>query len=422
MALTPFYGLSYFGGNTPGALTDDGSKFTGSDRILLDRMLHALATGSRHVRDYDSISDPDAPTAVVGTDGGLPGGSTYHYVVTYFDEDGLESLPSEEATVTTPDVLVEPDEPALDDEDELGLSLTGTLPAGLYFYALTALRGGEESGLGTQISLTTLDTGGIRVTLPAPPPGAVTAQVWRMSADDIGWTRVGQIPFVESNHFDDDGSVPANPNADDPAQQPPISNSGEDVYSVTVTLAVADQHLVTDKKITAWRLYRTETSGAYPAASLVHHVVDLDDPLDSGDPDLPLVVAWVDEGDVLIDGVPPMTSQSLQLTPYTFDTVATLPPYLEYPVGYPLVYAGQLHIRGNAGWVPVAGGGGSGEVVIFAQDTPETTWTIPHTFPYWPAVALTDSAGRQVTADVQHADGVVTVTADIAFAGKAHLS
>ncbi len=418
MALTPYYGLSFFGGNTPGALTDDGAKFTGADRLLLDRMLHALATSHRHLREYQSISDPGTPTAVIDDDGGLPAGATYYYVVTYIDEDGLESLPSEEVQVTTPVALAPPDAPTLTDEDSGGTPFGGALTPGLYFYALTAVNGVEESILGPQVSITLVDAGSsVQVTLPAAPAGAPEAQLWRLAANDVGWTRVGTTAFTLGGTFLDNGSVPANLNAADPTQAPPATNSGQDIYSVNVTLAVPDHVLATE--LSAWRLYRTETSGAWPAASLVQQVVDR---TVEGDLSSPLVVSWKDDGDVLLDGLPPTTSQGVQLTPYVFDNVNALPLYTGYPLWYPVIYGGALYVRGPSGWLPLSGGGGSGTVQIFQQDVPSASWLIPHSFPYPPAVSVTDSLGREVLVEVAHNPGQVVVMAAYAFAGTAHLS
>ncbi len=422
MALTPYYGFSFFGGNTPGALTDDGAKFTGADRILLDRMLHALASSHRHLREYQSISDPGTPTAVVDDDGGLPAGATYFYVVTYVDEDGLESLPSDEVQVSTPVAIPPPDAPLLSDEDDTGTPFGGALTPGLYFYALTALHDDEESILGPQVSITLIDDGSsVEVTLPDPPATGVEAQVWRMAANDAGWTRIGVVPFATAGTFLDAGTTPSNPNADDPTQSPPATNSGQDVYSVTVTLAAPDQVLASDRQIAAWRVYRTETSGAWPASSLVAHVVDTTDPSGSNDPSYGLVTQFRDDGDVLLDGLPPTTSQAMALAPYVFDNVTALPPYAGYPAWYPVIFGGQLYARGPSGWIPL-GGSGSGSVQIFHQDIPAATWTIPHTYPYPPAVTVTDSTGRQVLSDISHATGVVTVTHDFDLAGTAHLS
>src|SRR5215212_4806458 len=127
MGLTPYYGLNYFGGSTPGNITDDGAKFTGRDRLAIDRMLRALAVGARHLPSTAGSGVPEAPTLTLGIDGGLPGGLTLTYCLTFVDADGLESLPSDEVTITTPDILTAPDDPGV-------AETTGALPVGLYFY------------------------------------------------------------------------------------------------------------------------------------------------------------------------------------------------------------------------------------------------------------------------------------------------
>ncbi len=421
MALTRNFGLNYFGGTTPGGLDEDGGKFTGQDRIAIDRMLKALATSSRHRHTSDTITDPATPTATLGTDGGLPGGVTYAYCVTFVDADGLESLPSQEVVVSTPDVLEEPDEPFLA-EAEGG----GSLAAGLYYYALTAIRGEEESVQGGQTSITLdLDASGVVLTLPAPPAGATSFQIWRMNAADVGWTRIAVVGATEGSTYTDTGTVPANTDADDPAQQPPLTNLGVAIYNVQIELDPADIAVVTapGSRIAAWNIYRTETPTAYPAASLVHHVVDRNDPLDTGDPSLPLITSYSDDGDILLDGVPPLASTQMQIAPYVFDHVDSLPDHTQYPLWYPLVYANQLYVKTASGWLNVGGGGGgSGEVVMFTQDTQSTDWSIPHSFPYPPAVDIVDSDGHRVEADVIHTTGLVTIHGDIPFSGTAHLS
>jgi hypothetical protein len=355
MALTPYYGFSFFGGNTPGALTDDGAKFTGADRILLDRMLNALATSNRHQRDYQSVNDPATPTAVVDDDGGLPAGATYYYVVTYVDADGLESLPSAQVMVTTPVAIPPPDSPTLTDEDGDGVPLGGALEPGLYFYALTALAGDEESIMGPQVSITLIDEGSsVEITLPDPPGVGLDAQIWRMAAADVGWTRIGTTTFTGAATFVDDGSVPANLNSDDPSQAPPATNTGQDIYSVTVTLNATDQALATDRDITAWRLYRTETSGAWPAASLVQHVVDTTDPSGQNDPAFGLVIEFTDDGDILLDGLPPTTSQAMTLAPYVFDHVDVLPDAADYPEFYPLVFDNRIYTNVAGVWTQLS--------------------------------------------------------------------
>ncbi len=422
-SLTPYYGLSYFGGSNPGSITDDGAKFTGRDRLDIDRMLHALAVSSRHVAADGSIESPNPPALTLGTAGGLPGGSTFTYCVTFIDANGLESLPSDEVTISTPDVLAEPLDPGVAD-DELDGTSTGALPAGLYYYALTAVRDTEESALGVQTTITLDEPGGVALTMPTPPTGANQFQIWRMNAADVGWTRVAKVAATEGLTYTDDGSVAANTNADDPSQMPPIANLGLAVYSVVVDLEATDAALVTAGGVSAWRIYRTETPSAYPEDSLVHHVVDRNDPGDTGNPALPLLTTWIDEGDILTDGVPPLAAAQMKISPQTFEHVEALPDAALYPAWYPLIYNNQLYGKHpTLGWVLLSGSsGGSGEVVIFTQDAAITDWVIPHSFPYRPAVDIVDADGNRVEADVIHSAGVVTIHADIPLAGTAHLS
>ncbi len=429
MALTPFFGLNYYGGSVPGDLTDDGAKFTGRDRLAIDRMLHALATSARHRYSSDSLAQPEVPTVTLGTGGGLPGGASYTYCVTFVDASGLESLPSEEVTVTTPAVLVEPDEPLLDEAD------TGQLPQGLYFFALTAIRGAEESPLGTQTSITTSDDNlGVTLTMPPVPAGATSFQVWRMNAQDVGWTRVAVVPAVEGGTYTDDGSVAANTNVDNPSQMPPATNLGVAIYAVNVQLSAADAAKVTSGQIAAWRVYRTETASAYPEDSLVHHVIDRDDPSDTGNPALPLVTEWDDEGDILTSGVPPLASTQMVIAPYVFDHVDVLPDAAGYPSFYPLVYQSRLYAKIGSGWTRLSdvdtgdgsggsGGGGAGTPpIIYNQAVAATTWTISHGIEGIPAVQLYDDNYNQIDADVHVDLGVVTITCEIPTTGFARIS
>lgn len=354
MALTRNFGLNYFGGNTPGGLDEDGGKFTGQDRIAIDRMLMALATSSRHRHNTDALTEPAAPSATLDTGGGLPGGMTYAYCVTLVDADGLESLPSGEVVISTPDILEEPDEPALAED-------AGSLQAGLYYYALTVIRGQEESIQSAQTSITLdVDGSGVTLTMPAPPAGALQYQIWRMNAADVGWTRIALVDATEGLTYTDDGTVVANTNADDPGQQPPLTNLGVAIYSVTIDLDPADAAAVTapGSQIVAWNIYRTETPTAYPAASLVQHVVDRDDPLDTGDTSLPLLTSYSDDGDILLDGVPPLASTRMTLSPFVFDQVDALPAAADYPEFYPLIYSGQLYVQIAGAWTQAGGGGG----------------------------------------------------------------
>lgn len=376
MGLTPNYGYSYFGGDVPGTLTDDGAKFTGADRLALDRHLKALASSTRHQRTTSSELEAGQPSATVENGGGLPGGRTYAYAVALVNEDGLETAVGPEVVISTPDILTAPDEPGVEEVEG------GILPPGLYYFALTALSGivegesfsapgTEESTLSSQVSITLDEPAGVQLTLPAPPTGALGYQIWRMGSGDVGWTRIAQVTATEDDTFTDYGSVPANLNADDPAQAPPATNAGVAIYAITITLAAEDAVLCIDRSISAWRLYRTETPSAYPAAALVHHVVDLDDPYDTGDTSLPLVTSWVDEGDVLTSGAPIIASSLMALAPYVLDVADSEPDPAAYPENYPLLVGQTLYAMQGGTWMPI------GRTVAFRGPWSEATDYIP---------------------------------------------
>ena len=341
MALTINYGFSYFGGDEPGTLTEDGSKFTGTDRVLLDRMLKALADAPRHLLTGGAAATPTAPTAAVVTDAGLPGGTTWHYKVALVDTSGQESLSSPEVTVELPAVLVAPEVPLVE------AATGGAMAIGLWYYALTVIRDGEESVASTPATIT-LVTGdsGVTLTMPdTPPVGAVSYQVWRMGASEPGWTRVALVD-VATTTVTDLGAVPANACAGAPGQGPPDTNAGVSIYGVTITLSDADAALAGAGSISAWRLYRTATSGSYGASSLVHNVVETTG-VDTGT----LVTSWTDEGDPPVTGAPVNMAAQMAPAPYVLDHADVLPDATGYPAYYPLVVDGVGHIAVGGSWV-----------------------------------------------------------------------
>lgn len=59
----------------------------------------------------------------------------------------------------------------------------------------------------------------------------------------------------------------------------------------------------------------------------------------------------------------------------------------------------------------------------FTQDIPSATWTITHTLPFRPNVAIVDSAGTEVIGDVAYLnDTTIRVSFGSAFGGYAYLS
>jgi hypothetical protein len=354
MATTPRFGLNYFGGDVEGDLTDDDDKYTSADRLTIDSVLAALEKHTHHPATL--LGEPSSiPDAVYqkGT-GALQAGNTYYYVISYVNEDGLETAAGPETSVTLPDLLSTPDAPEAESLDP-SEGITGTLTPGVYYYALSSLRDDEESAQGDSISVTLVDgdAGAVHVDLPPLIDGADSYQVWRQKETDPQWTRVGTS---STDSFTDDGSVPASLFGD-PANIAPTEATGGDDYSVTVTLTGDDVSEVTGGTVTAWRLYRATQSGLYSAASLVHQVVERTDDLEAS----PLLSSWEDDGDETLVGGPVTDTTQLDVAPYTFEQADPLPDATTYPTNYPILDGdGVLYIQRNGAWQPISGSGSGG--------------------------------------------------------------
>lgn len=341
---TPRFGLNFFGGDTPGTLDEDAAKYTSEDRLTIDAVLAALE-GHNH-RVIANIVDPDAvPDLTLGTLGALEGGTTYYYVIAFVNDDGLETVSGPEASISTPDVLPDPAVP----QGETSAA-AGALEPGLYYYALTGLRGIQESALSEPAAVTVLDDEDT-VTLTLPVLGDATSyQVWRQGEEDPGYTRIGT---TTSTTFVDDGSVAAGLYGD-PANDAPLTPTGADNYSVTITLTGVD--LTTVSTSQGWRIYRGTESGNYPASALVHEVIERTSDVD---PEAPLLTSWLDDGDAPLTGSPSQRTSQLDVPPFTFEYSAALPSPVGLPENYPILDStGTLSVTKAGAWVPLAGATG----------------------------------------------------------------
>lgn len=361
---TPRFGLNWFDGDSqPGSLSDDGQKYTGDDRLLLDRLLAAI---ENHDHSDPDSTDPSPTPEPVGLSltsgsGALEAGKTYFYRVSFVDRQGTETPASDEASIDTPDRLTAPAAPSATTDPG------GTLPAGLYFYALTAVRGIEETPLGEPVSVTVL-VGEGQVTLTPPSLGDATAfYVWRMNDADGQWARFPST--ISFGDFVDDGSVTPTP------RSAPSTNTGVSNYSVSVTLDTPDQTTV--QNFAGWKIYRTETSGTYGGNSLVEKVTTR---TVESDPTSPLVTSFTDAGDALLPGSPPPINQGtkMRFVKQRLAIVTELPTDLSaYPQGFPLILVDgstlKFYVLHGTSW-ELAGGGGSGAFPISAILPDPTTF------------------------------------------------
>lgn len=342
-------GLNRFGGAEAGSIVDDGQKHTSLDRDILD---NAFIQTEQHDHKYRPVVSAGIarPTAIVTTGGRLRGGQSFHYRVAMIESDGSEGVAGPEITVTLPPLLVPPG-PLATDMDETLPDPTGVLPPGLYAYALTALRGTEETSLGPALQISVpLGQGGVRLALP-PFGDADAVRLWRMHDSAAGYTAVAVIGEGTTS-FHDDGSVPADPCACDPGNLPPTANIGASNYAVEITLPIDITPTL------GWRIYRTSTSGRYLTSSLVHLVTELNDENDLGSG---IMRSWLDVGDQLQLGMPQESIVALRFQPYTFDSATgALPEPAGYPELYPMMFEGTLHVLIRGAWKAVGAGGGGG--------------------------------------------------------------
>lgn len=306
--MTPRFGFSRFGPATGGTINDDGGKFSDKDRMVLDSILSAFENHTHSDLDAGGkLADPPGtPTAMYSNAGGtLAGGKTYHYAVTFIDQHGLETAPSASAAVTAPAPVMTPRAP------QVYASTGGSLEAGMYYYILTAIGpDGVETTPSAPVPVTLLPgDASVRIIPPAPPAGTSVVQyrAWRQYQTANGFTRLA--PFAPGEEYVDDGSIPNEPCACDPANMPPQVNMSSSAGSVTVTLTTEQLTAVNNDVYRArgWRLYRTDVEGAWSGQCLVAEVTTTVNDDGTGG----FVPAVVDRGASLAYGAPPEKSQVL---------------------------------------------------------------------------------------------------------------
>lgn len=311
MGSTQRFGFTTFSAPGEGSLSDDGHKFTGRDRRVLDRILASLEQHNHSGGERLEMPAQGPTLEHFATGGDLQAGKTFHYRVAYVDRHGLETAASDEVAVSTPDPLAIPDAPVL--EAQSG----GQLEEDLYSYALTAVDDdGNETPLGPSNLITITDRNTVRVALSDPPAGAAELHVWREMSGDAGPTRIASMdPSV--GEYIDDGTVDSDPCPCDPLKLPPEENETHANNSVLVSIPESEVELPTLVK--RWRIYRSTTSGVYPPDSLVEEVVDtVDETSDQ------LVSEFLDTGESVAPGQPLGRSQTLEPSRQLASTASSL--------------------------------------------------------------------------------------------------
>lgn len=294
-SFTRDFGLNRFGGAVGGSIADDGYKFSTVDRDFLDVALDYLENHTHAV--YDKLGDPSGPPtgSVSSTGGVLAPGLELHYVVTYLDQNGMETGRSASLIVNTPDVGASPGLPALTG------ATGGALVVGNYSYWLTIVTDGVESAPSMSASIT-LQAGQGTVTITAVD-GTAIYNVYRAGPADSAPYKVAQIESGTS--YTDVGYVAPSDVNYDPTQLLPTAGVGlPGTYSVTISVPEADASEVNG--LPAWRLYCAVGSDTFESPTLVHTVVETVHPGSGG-----LVTSWVDTGEARLYGQPPYVSQTM---------------------------------------------------------------------------------------------------------------
>jgi hypothetical protein len=271
MATTPRFGLDYFGIGTSGSFASNGGKFTGRDRLLIDRVLANLET-----HDHSGGTQLASPTFTPGlslssTGGLLPAGRTFYYRVSLIDHFGLETAASAEVSEITQGGIAPPGTPVLELATPPGAS---ELSNGLYYYVFTLFKNNNETQQSPPAVMTITNSSLKAVGVSAPPSGFAGAdqvEVWRLGPTEAAYTRLGKfsLPLADlNNFFIDDGSIPASPNATNPTYLPPLDNRTNASNAITISIPAFSA----GDGVVAWRIYRTSTQGIYGPSSLVAEV------------------------------------------------------------------------------------------------------------------------------------------------------
>lgn len=295
MGRTQHYDLTTITSSGDDKFSDNGYKYTGSDRDRIDTELFRNAR-HRHVGDSTSIDAPTlAPELTLSATGGsLQANLRVYYKYTYVDEFGSESTSSPEAYVDTPVAVTNPTTPTLSTT-----TTGGSLLPGAYFYVLSAYTDvNTNETLAVNNNLITVPAGTSTnkntITFPTVPTGADGWNIYRKSPGSTQYYYLDSA-LAAATTYDDDGSV-----AENCARTVPLSNTTNSTNSITIDYPGATP-VIPDGY--TWKLYRTFTLNNYTRSLLVHIV-------EESSPGV-IETQYLDEGISTTDGIPPTTAPTL---------------------------------------------------------------------------------------------------------------
>lgn len=209
---TPFFGLQTLPAN---ATPEQIEQFAVGDRILIDRLIHHLATEVRFDGSAVGSGDPPETAEVTPTiyssEGYLPAGRVVYYRWTRVSAAGIESLPSTPVGLTLPSALTTPAAPAVS-----YLPTGGSCYPGTWVYAVTAYKGAfafDTPGsvfVAANLEIANGDEQQVIVGLPPLPDGADGLNLYRQLPNSTLMQFLATIPAVDCGDpfFDTGGPSP----------------------------------------------------------------------------------------------------------------------------------------------------------------------------------------------------------------------
>lgn len=288
---TSHYGLAKLRAGE--SMAQNSYQFTDADRTIVDSLLYVGAEAHTHTGEAGTVASPTvAPTlALATTSGTLPGGTRVSYKYTLVSPQGLESAGSPESFVATAALVTVPASPSLIVDATTG----GFLPAGLYYYALSAYKPVQTSETPATniayISVPSGTTNQVRLTYPTLPTGATGWNIYRKKPGQGDYFYLTTVAAGPTN-FVDTGTI-----AEDCDRRRPTVNRTSGNNRVTVTLPAA-----LPGAGWTWKLYRTIVVNSY-INSLLHHVVE-----ETSEGSGVIVTNYIDAGGGTYSGQPPARS------------------------------------------------------------------------------------------------------------------
>jgi hypothetical protein len=291
MGTTSNFGLERF--NSSGRISDNNYKFSDRDRDTIDALLWTLINHDhRDVSVEGTLAAPTTlPDLTTATTGGqIPAGQTLYYQISYVDEFGNETEAGTPASTSTTAPLATPPVMALS-----YATTGGALNPGIYRYALSYYQTGIGETRATNIATISVPTGTttntVTITLDSLPAGATGWKIYRKGPGDADYFLLDSTTSGPS--YTDDGLDLAL----DCTTFRPRANTTNSTNKITIAINAAD--LPFDARVSAWKIYRTNTGGFFGPTSLLATVTET---TTEGGTDL--VTSYVDLGSITFAGSP----------------------------------------------------------------------------------------------------------------------